>query len=354
MGIEVKIFGKLPDGRELKAYTLSNGTGVSARILDYGCIITNLWAPDKNGNIADVVCGYDDLDGYINGGGYQGAIVGRVANRIKNGKFTLDGIDYQLAINDLPRPNSLHGGTVGFDKKIWDVNIVSDGDEPEIELSYFSPDMEENYPGNLSIKCCYKLTKDSALAIRYIATTDKATIINITNHSYFNLAGYNSGTVKEQILWLDADKILESDEDLNPTGKFIDVTGTAYDFREAKPIGRDFDSEPSMVKQGGGYDNNFVFINSDCKTVKHRATLEDPSSGRKLELWTNQPCVGIYTANMINEDDPMFKGGVAQQKNCAVCLETQKMPDAINHQGFDDTILRPGETYDFTTIFKFV
>lgn len=354
MSIEIKSFGNLPDGREVTAYTLSNNTGVSARILNYGCIITNLWVKDNNGNIADVVCGYDDLDGYLNGGGYQGAIVGRVANRIKNGKFTLDGVDYTLAINDAPRPNSLHGGYVGFDKKIWSANVISDGDEPEIEFAYLSPDMEENYPGNLSIKCIYKLTANAGLVIRYVATTDKATIINITNHSYFNLAGYNSGTVKDQILWLDADRILESDENLNPTGNFIDISGTAYDFRVAKAIGRDFNSEPSMDKQNGGYDNNFIFINSDCKTIKLRATLEDPASGRKMEMYTNQPCVGVYTANMIDEDDPAFKGGVAQIRNCAVCLETQKMPDAINHPGFDNTILRPGETYDFTTEYRFV
>lgn len=354
MSIEKNLFDRLSDGTEVYAYTLANSTGVSARILNYGCIIANLWVKDKNGNIADVVCGYDSIDGYLNGGGYQGALVGRVANRIKGGKFTLDGVEYSLALNDDPRPNSLHGGNVGFDKRIWNVNIISDGDEPEIEMSYLSPDMEENYPGNLSIKCIYKLTNDAGLSIRYVATTDKTTIINITNHSYFNLAGYDSGTVKEQIMWLDADKRIESDKNLIPTGNFVNVEGTAYDFRVPKAIGCDFYSESSMDIQGGGYDNNFIFIDSDCKTVKLRASLEDPNSGRKMEVYTNQPCVGIYTANMIDEDSVPFKGNIRQKKYCAVCFETQKMPDAINHEGFDDTILRPGETYDFTTIYKFV
>jgi len=353
MSIEVKLFDKLPDGREVMAYTLANDSEVSARILDYGCIIANLWVQDKEGNVADVVCGYDNLYGYLNAGGYQGAIIGRVAGRIFNGKFSLDGKEYTLSINDDTRPNSLHGGNIGFDKRIWNVKVLSDGNEPEIELSYFSPDMEENYPGNLEVKCIYKLTSDGALSIRYIAVTDKPTLINMTNHSYFNLAGYDSGSIKEQIMWIDADRIIEINEELIPSGKFLNIEGTAYDFREPKAIGRDFESDPSVVFNGG-YDNSFVFTDSDLKTVKFRASLFDPVSKRTMEVWTNQSCIGIYTANMIDENDPPFKGGVEQKVNCAVCFETQKMPDAINHPEFDNVVLRPGETYDFTTIYKFV
>lgn len=352
MSIEVKLFDKLSDGTEVTAYTLSNSTGVSARIIDFGCTIVNLWVKDKNGNTADVVCGYDDMYGYMNAGGYQGAIIGRVTNRIKNGKFTLDGVEYSIFTND--GPNSAHGGKIGFNKRMWKTEILSDGDEPEIAMTYLSPDMEENYPGNLSVKTVYKLTADGGLSIRYIATTDKATVINLTNHSYFNLAGYGSGTIKDQIMWIDADRILEHDAELIPSGNFIDVEGTAYDFRQPKPIGRDFDSEPSMALQHGGYDNNFIFNNTDGKTVKLLASLEEPVSGRKMEVWTNQPCVGVYTSNMINEEDIPFKGGVGQLKNCAVCFETQKMPDAINHPNFDNTVLRPGEVYDYTTVYKFV
>lgn len=354
MSIEKKLFDKLPDGTEVTSYTLSGGSGVSVRILDFGCIIANLWVKDKNGNTADVVCGYDNLNGYLNAGGYQGAIIGRVANRIKGGRFILDGTEYSLSLNDAPRPNSLHGGDIGFNKRLWNVKVVSDGEEPEIELSYLSPDLEENYPGNLRVKCIYKLTKDAGLFIRYIAETDKTTIVNITNHSYFNLAGYASGSIKEQIMWVDADRILENDENLIPTGNFINIMGTAYDFNSPKKIGRDFNSDPAMDAQSGGYDNSFILRNSDGVTVKLSASLEDPVSGRKMEVWTNQPCIGIYTANMIDENDLPFKGGVGQKKNCAVCLETQKMPDAVNHEGFDNTILHPGEVYDYTTIYKFV
>lgn len=353
MSIDIKSFGKIQDGTEVFAYTLANSSGVSTRILNYGCTIVNLWVKDKNGNVADVVCGYDNIDGYLIGGGYQGAIVGRVANRIGNGKFSLCGTDYTLTLNDAPRPNTLHGGTVGFDSRIWDAKIISDGDEPEIEFAYLSPDMEENFPGNLAVKCIYKLTKDAGLSIRYIATTDKTTIVNITNHSYFNLAGYDSGTIKDQIMWINSDKILENDENLLPTGNFINITDTAYDFRSPKAIGRDFDSEPSMAVNEGGYDNCFIFNNKEGE-VCLSASLTDPISGRKMEVWTNQPCVGIYTANMIDENDPPFKGGVGQIKNCAVCFETQKMPDSINHPGFTDTVLNPGDTYDYTTIYKFV
>lgn len=354
MSIEKKHFGKLPDGTEVTAYTLSNCSGLSAKILDLGCIITNLWVKDKDGNTADVVCGYDDLFGYLNAGGYQGALIGRVANRIKNGRFTLEGTEYSLSINDAPRPNSLHGGDIGFNKRMWNVQILSDGDEPEIELTYLSPDLEENYPGNLLVKCIYKLTRDNGISIRYIATTDKTTIVNITNHSYFNLGGFSSGSIKEQIMWVDSDRILENDENLIPTGNFINITGTAYDFNIPKKIGRDFNTDPSMTVQNGGYDNCFILKNSNGKNIRLSASLEDPSSGRKMEVFTNQPCIGIYTANMIDENDPPFKGGVVQKKYCAVCFETQKMPDAINHEGFDNTVLHPGEIYDYTTVYRFV
>jgi len=212
--------------------------------------------------------------------------------------------------------------------------------------------MEENYPGTLTTFVTYKLTSDGGLSIRYEATTDKDTIINLTNHSYFNLAGCGNGTIKNQIMWIDADKINEQDFELIPTGRFINVKGTAYDFNEPKTIGRDFDSESSMEIQHGGYDNNFIVNNYDC-TVKLIATLENPENGIKMSVLTNQPCVQIYTSNMIDENDLPFKGGKPQKKNCAVCFETQHMPDSINHPNFTNTILKPGEKYDFTTVYKF-
>lgn len=352
--IKKELFGKLPDGREVHAYTLSNGTIVSARIIDFGGTVVNLWVRDRNGVAADVICGFDDLDGYLNAGGYQGAIIGRVCNRISNCRYTLDGVEYQLFAND--GRNSAHGGEIGFNKRLWSV-IEKDSDtEPAIELTYVSPDMEENYPGTLTVKVTYSLTTDGGLSMAYNAVTDKNTIVNLTNHNYYNLGGYDSGTIRDQIMWIDADRINDQDYELIPTGDFTDVEGTVYDFRVPKAIGKDFGA-PDLDRQSGGYDNNYI-INAasddeDHSALKKAASLTDPVSGRRMEVYTNQPCVQVYTSNMINEDDIPFKGGVKQIRNCAVCFETQKMPDSINHPGFTDIVLRPGEVYDFTTVYKF-
>ena len=348
--IEKKSFGHAPDGREVFAYTLSNGSHVKAVISDFGGTVVKLLVKDKDGREVDVVCGFDTVDGYINAGGYQGAIIGRVCNRIHNCRYTLNGVEYTLFAND--GNNSAHGGKIGFNKRVWDVVSCDDGEEPALILKYVSPDMEENYPGTLTTTVTYKLVKDGGLSIRYEAETNKDTIINLTNHSYFNLAGCGVGTIKDQVMWIDADKINEQDYELIPTGNFINVKGTAYDFNTPKPIGRDFDSEPSMDIQHGGYDNNYIVNNYDG-TVKLIATLENPLNGIKMNVLTNQPCVQIYTSNMIDENDLPFKGGMPQRKNCAVCFETQHMPDSINHPNFTNTILKPGEKYDFTTIYKF-
>lgn len=348
--IKKSSFGFTKDGREVFTYALDNGTGVVPVISDFGGTVVKLLVNDKDGNKVDVVCGFDSVDGYLSAGGYQGAIIGRVCNRIHNCKYTLNGVEYTLYAND--GNNSAHGGKIGFNKRVWDVVDVSDGGEPTIVLKYVSPDMEENYPGTLTTFVTYKLTSDGGLSIRYEATTDKDTIINLTNHSYFNLAGCGNGTIKNQIMWIDADKINEQDFELIPTGRFINVKGTAYDFNEPKTIGRDFDSESSMEIQHGGYDNNFIVNNYDG-TVKLIATLENPENGIKMSVLTNQPCVQIYTSNMIDENDLPFKGGKPQKKNCAVCFETQHMPDSINHPNFTNTILKPGEKYDFTTVYKF-
>lgn len=343
-------FGVTPEGREVYAYTLENGSKVRAVISDFGGTVVKLLVKDTNGEEVDVVCGFDTVDGYLNAGGYQGAIIGRVCNRIHNCRYTLNGVEYTLFAND--GNNSAHGGKIGFNKRIWDVVACEDGDEPTLVLKYVSPDMEENYPGTLTTVVTYKLIKDGGLSIRYEAETDKDTIINLTNHSYFNLSGCGNGTIKDQIMWIDADKINEQDFELIPTGNFIDVKGTAYDFNVPKPIGRDFNSEPSMEIQHGGYDNNFIVKNYDG-TVKLIASLEHPTNGIKMYVYTDQPCVQIYTSNMINEEDLPFKGEKPQRKNCAVCFETQHMPDSINHPNFTNTVLKPGEKYDFTTVYKF-
>lgn len=349
MSLETKFFGKTPDGRTITAYTLSNQSGVKARVIDYGCTVVNLWVKDKSGKVADVVCGFDDIEGYLKADGYHGATVGRVCNRIHDSKFTLNGVEYNLYPND--KPNSLHGGKVGFNNRLWKARIIADDDMPEVEFSYLSPDMEENFPGNLSVRASFKLTEEGGFSVRYCAVTDKDTIVNMTNHSYFNLGGYDSGTINDHLMWLDAGKINEVDKELIPTGNFLDVTDTSYDFRTEKCISRDYDADDI---QGKGYDTNYIFDGPEDYKLKHRATLTDPKSGRKMEVWTNQPCIQIYTANFVNEKDVPFKGGVTPVKNCGVCFETQKMPDSINHPDFTNVILHPGQIYDYTTVYKFV
>lgn len=349
--IKKELFGKLPDGTEVSAYTLSNGSIVSARIIDFGGTVVNLWVKDKEGSVADVICGFDGIDGYLNAKGYQGAIIGRVCNRIHNSRFTLNGKDYELFAND--GVNSAHGGKIGFNKRMWGTETIDDEASPAVVMTYVSPDMEENYPGTLTVSVTYTLEERGALRIDYHATTDKDTIVNLTNHMYFNLAGYDKGTICDQIMQIDADYINDQDYELIPTGDIVSVAGTPYDFREEKQIGRDFDSEPSMDRQGGGYDNNYIINGYDYPTVKKCALLKEPDSGRMMEVYTNQPCVQIYTSNMIDENDLPFKNGVAQRKNCAVCFETQKMPDSINHPGFTDTVLKPWEVYDYTTVYAF-
>ncbi len=348
--IKKELFGKLPCGCEVYSYTLSNNSITSACILNYGGIIKNIWVADKKGEIADVVCGFDNINGYLTSGGYQGALIGRIGNRIGGAKFTLEGKEYNLYKND--GNNSLHGGKDGFNAKIWNVIEADSDTEPSLILTYTSPDGEENYPGTLTVKVTYTLSKNGALSIHYEAETDKTTIVSLTNHSYFNLAGYEAGPVDNLVLQLDCDKINSLDNELIPDGKLIDVDGTPYDFRKAKKVGDGFGADYPMMKEFGGYDNNFVFADQNGKYIK-RGSLEDTNSGRKLDLYTDQPCVQIYTGNMINVNDPAFKNNVKQYTHCAVCLETQSMPDSINHPGFTNTVLKPGEKYDTTTTFAF-
>ncbi len=348
--ITKELFGKLPAGADVYAYTLKNDSITSVTILNYGGVIKNLYVADKNGNIADVVCGYDCLDGYLGSAGYQGAIIGRVCNRIGHAKFTLDGKEYKLFQND--GLHTLHGGKSGFNDKIWDVTEGGSEEEPALILTYISPDGEEGFPGTLSVQVTYTLTKSGGLAIHYQAETDKTTVINMTNHAYFNLAGFASGPVDDHILWLDCDNINSVDSLLIADGNFIETAGTPYDFTEEAPLSRGFASDHPMLEEFGGYDNNFNVRNYDGQ-FKVRATLRDPKSGRKMTVITDQPCIQVYTANMINVNDHPFKTGVPQYKHCAICLETQHMPDAVNHPGFTDITLRPGEKYDTTTVYQF-
>lgn len=347
--IEKSYFDKMPNGEKVYAYTLTNVNGASVKIITLGGRINEINVPDKNGNLADVVCGFDNVNDYLNDSAFQGALIGRFGNRIGKGKFTLDGTTYNLYIND--GNNHLHGGKLGFDKKIWEAKSWEIGKKMYLELSIISPDMEEGYPGKLQVKVLYTFDDENILSINYKASTDKKTIINMTNHSYFNLGGYNSGNIMNHSLWLDADKITQTDSELIPTGKELSVDGTEFDFRTEKLIGKDIDSNNINLIYGKGYDHNFV-LNSDG-TIKHFATLKDMDSGRIMKVYTNQPCVQVYTGNCINPDDPPFKNGIKQVKRCGICLETQHSPDAPNHQEFISCELDVGEIYDYTTVFKF-
>ncbi len=347
--ITKELFGKKPCGCEVYSYTLKNNQGASVKILTLGGIIQSLNIPDKNGALADVVCGYDDVNSYLNNSGYQGAIIGRFGNRIKNSSFVLDGKEYKLFNNE--KANHLHGGKQGFDKKLWDAKCWQIGDTMYLELSYFSKDMEEGYPGNLNVKVLYSFDDNNTLTINYKATTDKKTVLNLTNHAYFNLGGYNSDRIENHTLWIDSDKVSEVDGELIPTGNEISVENTPFDFRTEKLIGKDIEAENKLLKLGQGYDHNFV-LNSDG-TIKHIATLADTISGRKMQVYTNQTCMQIYAANCINEEESPFKNGVAQKKRCAVCLETQHAPDSPNQPSFPSCELDVGQLYDYTTVFKF-
>ena len=347
--IERELFGYLADGREASVFTMTNASGMKVKISDFGGTVIELWVPDRDGRLSDVVCGFSRLDDYIADSGYHGAIIGRVGNRIAKGKFSLDGVEYSLCINS--GVNSIHGGREGFSHKLWQATAI-DGDEPSLILEYASPDMEEGFPGRLEVKVTYALTKNNEFSIRYEGSTDKKTIVNLTNHAYFNLGGFSGGTVENHLLWIDADRYNPTDVGLIPTGEIKSVEGTPFDFRKEKQIGRDIDADDPDIKFGKGYDVNLIFSEEETGEPKHKATLYDPASGREMKLITNQPCVQIYTANHMR-GKRCFKGGCQQMPRHAVALETQKMPDSVNHPHFTNVILDEGEKYDYTTIYKF-
>ncbi len=350
MSIEKNLFGVLADGREVYAYALKNANGMSAKILNYGGTIVELKVADRNGCFTDVIGGYDCLESYVGGDGYQGALIGRFGNRINKGKFTLEGVDYTLFINN--KDNHLHGGEFGFDKKIWDAEAI-DGDEPILKLHIVSPDGDEGYPGNLDLTVTYKLSVENGLSIRYEATTDKATPVNLTNHTYFNLGGYASGSIHSLELMIDADTYLPTDDRLIPTGELRSVSGTPFDFRTPKKIGSDINADCMDLKLAGGYDHCFNFTGGKTVEPVKRCELYDENSGRVMSVYTNQPCVQFYSGNFLNNEEYPFKGGYPQSIQTLLCLETQHMPDSINQKNFTDCVLRPGEKYDFTTEYRF-
>jgi len=352
-------FGVLPDGRAVTAYTLRNAGGMEVVAIDYGAIITHLRVPDAVGSHGDVALGFDTLDGYLSDPPYFGAIVGRYGNRIAAGRFTLDGGEYELATNN--GPNHLHGGIVGFDKVLWDVEMLELGETEEggpagaLRMTYVSPDGEEGYPGTLTTRVTYTLRDDDALVIDYAITTDAPTPVNVTQHTYFNLAA--SGDVLAHVLTLNADHFTPVDSTLIPTGEIAAVAGTPFDFTAAKPIGRDIDADDEQLGFGGGYDHNFV-LNRDAATdavdraLVLAAEVFEPASGRVLEVLTTEPGVQFYSGNFLDGTITGKNGGPYEYRG-GFCLETQHFPDSPNQPTFPSTILRPDETYHSRTEFRF-
>ncbi len=325
-------------------YTATNRHGTTAKWIARGATLTELHVPDREGQLADVVLGFDDLAGYESGDNQHfGCTTGRYANRIKAGKFTLDGVDYQLATNQ--GPNHLHGGSQrGLDKVTWDAKPLANG----VRFTYSSPDGEENFPGKLDVVVTYTLDDDNALRIDYTATTDKPTIINLTNHSYFNLAGHGSGSVLDHEVWIDADRYTFVDDEAIPTGELTDVTGTPFDFRERQRLGDRIGELTSTP--AGGYDHNYV-VNNFSGELKRIAEVVDPQSGRVMEIATDQPGVQLYTSNGLRGQ--VAKKGQTYAKQSAVCFETQHFPDSPNQPSFPTTVLRPGETYRHVCVYAF-
>lgn len=341
-------FGKTPDGTPVDIYTLTNAAGVEARIMTYGGIVVSLKTPDRNGKMEDVVLGFDNLDGYLKGHPYFGALVGRYGNRIAKGKFSIDGHDYTLLVNN--GENHLHGGKKGFDKYVWKAHPALGTDGPALELKMSSPDMDEGYPGKLDVTVVYTLTRDNGLKIEYTATTSKPTHLNLTNHSYFNLAGAGNGDILGQVLTVNADKFTATDSGLIPTGELRSVKGTALDFLTPEVIGKRIDADEEPIRLGAGYDHCYV-INGGGKSLTHAATATDPASGRVMEVYTTEPGVQLYTGNHL--DGLAGKGGKKYLKRYAFCLETQHYPDSPNKPSFPSTLLKPGQTFHSTTIYKF-
>ncbi len=338
-------FGKTKEGAPVKIFTLTNPSGMEARIITYGGRVVSLKTPDKTGAMGDVVLGFDSLDGYLAENPFFGALVGRYANRIGHAQFTLDGVLYKVPKND--GDNSLHGGPRGFDKVVWTPRELPGGG---LELTYLSKDGEEGYPGNLKAVVTYRLTDANELKIDYEATTDKDTVVNLTNHSYFNLRG--SGDILGHILTLNADRFTPVDSGLIPTGVLQSVAGTPFDFRKPAAIGARIGNNDEQLKLGKGYDHNWV-LNKKGSELSLAARVEEPVSGRVMEVWTTQPGVQFYTGNFL-DGTIKGKGGRIYQRRSALCLETQHFPDSPNKPDFPSTVLKPGQHYQTTTIFKFV
>jgi aldose 1-epimerase len=349
--VNVAEFGKTKDGVVVHRWVLSNTKGMEAVVIDYGADLVSLKVPDRDGKLADVVLGYDEVAGYERDKSYFGATIGRYGNRIAGGQFALDGKTIHLPTND--GPNSLHGGSPGFNKRMWTGVALWPANEQVLELSYTSPDGEEGYPGTLKVKVTYTLPANkNELRIDYQATTDKNTVVNLTNHSYFNLTGDTSQKILKHQLTLHAAEFTPADSTLIPTGKLQSVSGTPFDFRKATAIGTRIDADDQQLKFGKGYDHNWVLERVQAPGLQLGAEVFEPSSGRVLEVLTTEPGIQFYTGNFL-DGTVHGKGGQAYAHRTGLCLETQHFPDSPNHKNFPTTELKPGQTYRSSTVLRF-
>ncbi|NIZ89572.1 aldose epimerase family protein [Kineococcus rubinsiae] len=349
--ISAEAWGTAPDGTAVQRYTLRNGD-TTVRILTYGGIVQSLEVPDEDGDVDNVVLGFSDLEGYVannNPGPYFGALIGRYGNRIAGGKFTLDGVEHQLPLNN--GPNSLHGGTDSFDKQVWEATPVKGSREVSLKLRLVSPDGDQGYPGELTTEVTYTLARHRQLSVHYEATTDAPTVVNLTNHTYWNLAGEGSGTIEDHELEIDASRYTPVDSTLIPTGELAPVEGTPMDFRHATPIGERIREPFQQIVYGQGYDHNWVLDRRSEGDLEKAATVHDPDSGRTLEISTTEPGLQFYSGNFL-DGTLVGTGGKVYRQGDGLALETQHFPDSPNQPDFPSTVLRPGETYDTTTVFK--
>jgi aldose 1-epimerase len=342
-------FGALADGTKVHRWTMENG-GTRLKVLSYGGIVQSLEIPDRRGRYTNVSLGFDNLDDYLSATTFFGALIGRYGNRIAGGRFNLDGHAHQLPLND--GQNTLHGGTKGFDKRVWDVEPFTDATGVGLVLRYVSGDGEMGYPGTLRVKVTYTLTSRGTWRIDYAATTDRATVVNLTNHTYFNLAGEGSGDVYGHELTLNASRYTPVDPTLIPTGELAKVAGTPFDFRSGKPVGRDIRTGHTQLLRGQGFDHNWVLDKGLTASPRHMATLRDPDSGRTVKIATTEPGVQFYSGNFLTGTLVGSSGRVYRQGD-GLCLETQHFPDSPNQPSFPSTVLRPGETYRSVTEHSF-
>lgn len=346
MKVTEERLGNLTDGTEVHAYTLDNGTGMTVKVMDFGAALLEINVPAKNGSI-DVLLGHESLKGYENNGSAHGAVVGRNANRIGGAAFVLNGTVYELDQND--GRNNLHGGFHRWYERMWEAVPGDGNEEASVTFSLLSPDMDQGFPGEVHVSVTYTLTLDNALMIHYNGVPDQDTVMNMTNHSYFNLEGHDAGSIRDHIVTIRSDYFTETDSELIPTGKLIPVAGTPLDFNEPKPIGQDIDADYEALKFGSGYDQNWVLDNQGELALA--ATLTSPKSGITMEVYTDLPGIQMYTGNFLNDAG---KNGAAYTRNSGVALETQYFPDAVNHENFQSPVVKAGEEYDTTTIYKFV